>query len=72
MTLPSEVVESLRELTRGELQRALPEPHVQMLIEQGYARARNGKIVITPLGRALLAMQSSGPDCERRIGRAPP
>ena len=58
MTLPSEVVESLRELTRGELQRTLPEPHVQMLVEQGYAQARNGKVVITPLGRALLAMQS--------------
>jgi hypothetical protein len=63
MTVPSEVVESLRELTRGELQRVLPEPHVQMLIEEGYARTRDGKIVITPLGRALLAMQSTGPGC---------
>jgi hypothetical protein len=60
MTLPSEVVESLRELTRGELQRALPEPHVHMLIEAGYAQARDGKIAITPLGRALLAMQQNG------------
>jgi hypothetical protein len=60
MTLPSEVVESLRELTRGELQRALPEPHVLLLVEQGYAQAREGRIVITPLGRALLAMRSSG------------
>ena len=57
MTLPSEVVESLRELTRGELQRALPELHVHMLVDGGYAHAQNGKIVITPLGRALLAMQ---------------
>jgi hypothetical protein len=61
MTLPTEVVESLRELTRGELQRSLPEPHVHMLVNQGYAQARDGKVVITPLGRALLAMQSTGP-----------
>jgi hypothetical protein len=59
MTLPSEVVESLRELTRGELQRSLPEPHVQTLVEGGYAQTRDGKIVITPLGRALLAMRVS-------------
>jgi hypothetical protein len=57
MALPSEVVESLRELTRGELQRELPQPHVQTLTDQGYAQLRDGKIVITPLGRALLAMQ---------------
>jgi hypothetical protein len=60
MTLPSEVVESLRELTRGDVQRELPQAHVQMLMEQGYALARDGKIAITPLGRALLAMQPSG------------
>jgi hypothetical protein len=57
MTLPWEVVESLRELTRGELQRSLPELHVRMLVEQGYAHARDGRVVITPLGRALLAMR---------------
>jgi hypothetical protein len=57
MTLPCEVLESLRELTRGELQRALPERHVHMLVDGGYAQGSNGKIVITPLGRALLAMQ---------------
>lgn len=58
MTLPSEVVESLRELTRGDVQRELPQPHVRMLIEQGYAQSRDGRVVITPLGRALLAMQN--------------
>ena len=57
MTLPSDVVESLRELTRGELQRPLPRPHAELLIEHGYAAAKDGKVVITQLGRALLAMQ---------------
>ena len=71
MTLPSEAVESLRELTRGELQRTLPEPHAQMLVEQGYAQARDGKTVITPLGGALLAMQSQiGTTPLRRAGAA--
>lgn len=55
--MPPEVVESLRELTRGDLQRALPQQHVHTLVEAGYAQARDGKIVITPLGRALLAMR---------------
>jgi hypothetical protein len=58
VTLPAEVVESLRELTRGNVQRELPPLHVEVLIEQGYAQARDGKIVITALGRALLAMQN--------------
>jgi hypothetical protein len=56
VTLPSEVVESLRELTRGELQRPVPHPHAELLLEHGYAATRDGKVVITPLGRALLAM----------------
>jgi hypothetical protein len=56
VTLPSEVVESLRELTRGELQRPVPLPHAELLMEHGYAVIKDGKVVITPLGRALLAM----------------
>ena len=60
MTLSSDVVESLRELTRGELQRPLPTQHAEVLIERGYAAAKDGKIVITQLGRALLAMQPAG------------
>ncbi|MGZ8154071.1 MAG: hypothetical protein ACXW2I_15945 [Burkholderiales bacterium] len=58
MTLPADVVESLRELTRGELQRPLPAAHLDALIEEGYATRKDGKVVITPLGRALLAMDS--------------
>lgn len=60
MTMPSDVVESLRELTRGELQRPLPLQHAELLMERGYAAAKDGKLVITPLGRALLAMQAGG------------
>jgi hypothetical protein len=58
VTLPAEVVESLRELTRGEVQRPLPDAHADKLVEQGYAAWKAGKIVITPLGRAFLAMDA--------------
>jgi hypothetical protein len=60
-TLDPSEVESLRELTRGLMQRAIPQKHANKLVELGFARPNPAGLGITTLGLAKIAMRSVAP-----------
>jgi hypothetical protein len=53
--LTSEEFESLREVSRGDAQREIPQLHWERLVALGYALRRLGELGLTPSGVRRLA-----------------
>ena len=56
-SLPSEELESLRQLAGGAVMKRVPVLHGEKLVRCGYASSRAGMPVITTMGRAKLAFE---------------